>query len=77
MSLYQLIQDQEPIDHKNWTEKQKLQYRFGGIRYSLQGTTHNPSDIIPQINGNYAFPNGDQDVSQIINQETLDRNNQI
>ena len=76
MSLYQLLQMQTPIAPQNWTKKQKNQYRFGGTRYSFQGTTHNPSSIVLQVGSNYSFPNGEQDISQTINQETINRINQ-
>ena len=75
MSLYQLLEMQTPIDPQNWTEKQKNQYRFGGTRYSFQGTTHSPSEFVLQTGSNYAFPQGDQDVSQTINQETINKDN--
>jgi len=44
------------------TPQQQAQYRFGGVRYQLQGTTGNgPSWMVPEDKGLYAFPAEDEE----------------
>lgn len=55
--LHELLPQDDPTKPEFWTEERKLKYRFGGERYSMQGTEHyGPDDIIPQIVGLYPFP---------------------
>lgn len=76
MGLFKLQEDQQSKPPKEWTDEQKMQYRFGGERYSMRGVAGDrPSNIVKQISGNYAFPKGEQDVSEIIAKETIDPNN--
>jgi hypothetical protein len=75
MAIFQLQPEQLPINQAEWTEEQKMQYRFGGERYSMRGFADRPSHIVKQVNGNYPYPRGEEDVSQIIVKETIDPNN--
>lgn len=59
MSLYNIQRDDETVDPKTWTNKEKDQYRFGGVKYSFRGPDY-PSSTVPQIRGLYAFPKGEE-----------------
>jgi len=59
MSLYNIQKDDETVDPTTWTQKEKDQYRFGGVKYSFRGPDY-PSDTVPQIRGLYSFPKSDE-----------------
>ena len=50
------------IDPRTLTQKQLDTYRFGGERYSFKSVSgKHPSAAIPQVDGLYAFPKGEED----------------
>ena len=59
MSLYNIQADDNTVDPETWSQKEKNQYRFGGVKYSFRGPDY-PSDTVPQIRGLYAFPKSDE-----------------
>jgi len=67
MSLYKLNPNSEPTNQE-WTDLQKMQYRFGGVRYSFIGQPDlMDTDPTLQVPGSYPFPRGDQDVLITVN----------
>jgi len=44
------------------TPQQQAKYRYGGVRYQLQGPSrHGPSWMVPKIDGLYGFPSEDKE----------------
>jgi hypothetical protein len=54
--------DNDIDDPSKWSQKEKDQYRFGGIRYSFRGPEY-PAVAVPQIKGLYAYPTNDSEES--------------
>ena len=50
MALFQLQSNQIPKNPPEWTEGQRMQYQFGGERYSMRGVAGDrPSHIVKQF----------------------------
>ena len=58
MKLFPIKSDDTVRVPSKWSQKEKDQYRFGGVRYSFRGPEY-PSETIPQIEGLYPFPKND------------------
>ena len=46
------------------TSKEQAKYRFGGVRYQMQGPSgYGPAWMVPKEEGLYAFPSSDEEVT--------------